>query len=312
MLKKLIDGRHLFFLEVTTDGKKELVELGSNYPLALTRYHQIVDNVEQDKSTFAAVCDRYFREIIPKKAERTQRDNEVEICNLLEFFGTTNISDIKPSSVGQYLETRQAETRANREIALLSHIYNWARSWGYTANENPCRGVKRNKETKRGVYVSDELLARLYQSANQPLRNALRLAYFTGQRPADVLKMKWVDIYEKDGGRYLFVKQNKTGKKLSLIIDGDFAFFIDELPKSSDTLLGLSQGQLKYHFGNARTFAGIKSQQFQFRDLRAKRGTDVFNKHGLLQAQELLGHASERMTRVYVNNEMGDVIRTNL
>lgn len=38
------------------------------------------------------------------------------------------------------------ETRANREIALFSHIWNYARTEGPTAKPNPCTGVRRYSE----------------------------------------------------------------------------------------------------------------------------------------------------------------------
>lgn len=54
--------------------------------------------------------------------------------------------------------------------------------------------MKGNKETGRDIYVEDDVLARAYQHADQPLRDALDLFYLTGQRVADTLKMDERDI----------------------------------------------------------------------------------------------------------------------
>ena len=50
------------------------------------------------------------------------------------------------------LHGQTAKVRANRERALLSHIFNQARAWGYTDAPNPCAGIKGHKETGRDRY----------------------------------------------------------------------------------------------------------------------------------------------------------------
>jgi len=51
---------------------------------------------------------------------------------------------------------RTGKVRANREKALLSHIFNFARENGYTDTSNPCIGVKGKKENARTRYVEDD------------------------------------------------------------------------------------------------------------------------------------------------------------
>jgi integrase len=51
------------------------------------------------------------------------------------------------------------------------------------------------------------------------------LAYLTGQRPADVLKMRLPDI--RDG--YLWLTQSKTRKKLRMAIAGELAALIERI-----------------------------------------------------------------------------------
>lgn len=61
---------------------------------------------------------------------------------------------------------------------------------GYTDLPNPCRGVKGNKEKGRDRYVSDAEYVAVWEAANPMLRNIMNLLLNTGQRPADILKMK--------------------------------------------------------------------------------------------------------------------------
>ena len=119
--------------------------------------------------------------------------------------------EIEPIHVRQYLDLREAKTRANREKALFSHIWNKAREWGYTNLPKPCVGIKGHKEKgRKDVYVADDTYYAVYESASAPLRVAMDLASLTGQRPSDVLKIMENDIV--NGA--LQIKQNKTGAKL--------------------------------------------------------------------------------------------------
>ncbi|MNL88919.1 Phage integrase family protein [compost metagenome] len=55
--------------------------------------------------------------------------------------------------------------------------------------------------------------------------------------------------------------------------------------------------------------AGVDKNAFQFRDLRAKAGTDTAESSGdIRQAQRQLGHKSIQMTEHYVRERKGDKV----
>ncbi|WP_233526685.1 MULTISPECIES: hypothetical protein [unclassified Herbaspirillum] len=115
------------------------------------------------------------------------------------------------------LKIPEGLVRANREKALFSHVFNMARNWGLTKAQNPCAGIKGNTETGRDVYVEDEVFNVVYAAADQPTKDAMDLAYLTGQRPVDTAKYREIDL--KDG--HLELAQNKTMKKLRIQIIGE-------------------------------------------------------------------------------------------
>jgi integrase len=296
------------------------IPLGSSYVEAVIKWgelegtHTVGNNSEV---TFAFVADRYTREVVPAKAPRTQRDNVRELVYLREFFDGAPINEIRPIHVRQYLDWRPAKTRANREVALLSHVFNLAREWGYTDNINPCAGVRRNKEAGREVYVDDALLSKILANADEPLRDALELAYLTGQRPADVLKMDERDI--KDGA--LWIKQNKTAAKLRIEVRGQLAELVQRIMKRKATFTvrvtrviinehgqPLDRDALRYRLDKAREAAGVAKGDFQFRDMRSKAGTDTEENSGMEAAKNQLGHANESMTRQYVRHKKGKLV----
>ena len=86
--------------------------------------------------------------------------------------------------------------RANREKALLSHVFNKAREWGFTALQNPCQGVRGFNGSGRSRYVTDAEFDQVKAQAHFTVADAMDLALLTGQRPADVLKLKRTDIHD--------------------------------------------------------------------------------------------------------------------
>ena len=106
------------------------------------------------------------------------------------------IDAIAPMHIREYMDVRGqvAKVRANRKKALFSHLFSKARDWGYTATQNPCQGVKGFKETGRSRYITDVEFDQVKAKAHFTVMDAMDMALLTGQRPADVLKLKRTDI----------------------------------------------------------------------------------------------------------------------
>lgn len=272
------------------------------------------EGVKEDESSklFSVVARRYVREVFPTKSPQTRKDNQKELANLLRVFGHMPIDSIAPMHIRQYLDIRgqTAKVRANREKALFSHIFNKAREWGFTAAQNPCQGVKGFKETGRDRYVTDEEFERVRAVAHRTVVDAMDIALLTGQRPADVLKIKRSDI--RDGA--LWIVQNKTGARLGIEITGELAAVIERINQRPRKAISafliqdengqpLSQGALRSRFDKARELAKV---DFQFRDIRAKAATDTGD---LAHSQKLLAHKNREMTEHYVKNRLGERVR---
>lgn len=272
------------------------------------------EGVKEDDSTklFSVIAKRYVREVYPTKAVRTRKDNDMELVHLLRVFGHMPIDAVLPMHIRQYMDIRgeAAKVRANREKALFSHIFNKAREWGYTAVQNPCQGVKGFKETGRTRYVTDDEFDLVKRHAHFTVVDAMDLALLTGQRPADVLKIRCLDIR----GGALWIVQNKTGARIGIEITGELAAVIariSERPRHaiSPYLIQDENGQpltyyaLRSRFDKARELAGVN---FQFRDIRAKAATDTGD---LAHSQKLLAHKNRDMTEHYVRARLGDRVK---
>jgi len=313
------------------NGKRIEIPLGTDLDEAKSEWARLERvKVPLSNRLMAGIFNRYQREIIPGKAPRTQKDNLKELENLRKAFADAPIEAITPQVIAQYRDARTAKTRGNREIALLSHIFTIAREWGLTEKENPCARVRRNKEKIRDYYAGNDVWEVVYAKAAPELQNAMDLAYLTGQRPADVLKVELSDITSD----YLLIAQGKTTKKLRIRLHHEqtptgLGLFIHRLIDfrtqagiQSKRLitnaqgLRMSQGMLRNRWDEARKSAAEEAEtqgdmefaqrirKFQFRDIRPKAATEIDD---LTVASKLLGHTSEAITK-QVYRRLGEVV----
>lgn len=316
----------------TPDGQRTKLPLGSDLNEAKRQWAQLeCVSIPSDTSLMRFIFDRYEKEIVPTKAPKTQKDNLGCLKMLRKVFDTGPIDAITPQIVAQYRDKRgqDAPVRANREITLLSHVFNMAREWGFTAKENPVKGVRKNKETPRDYYADDVVWGAVYAAACDELKDAMDLSYLTGQRPADVLKMRLVDI--RDGA--LEVKPNKTqkssGKKLRILLDDhvggrtELGKLIDRVKTRSRKIaslyivatrsgVALNYGTLRLRFEKAREDAAkaanddvlaARIRDFQFRDIRPKAASEI----DLAHASKLLGHTDKQITKT-VYQRVGETV----
>lgn len=313
---------YYFYDHGIVDGKRKETALGRDYGLAVKRWAEIEHESKLPPPavvTFRHVADHYRREVIPAKAERTQRDNAKELANLLTFFDDPPcpFESIVPGDVRDYLKWRKGSpVRAQREKALLSHIWNWAAGERYTDKPNPCAGIKAKGSKGRDAYIEDGEYRAIWSKASPMLRDAMDLAYLTGQRPADVLRLSEMDV--RDGA--VHVKQGKTGTKVRVQLVGSLSDVLARIRERKKghkihcTRLVVNQygrpvgvNALSRHWAAACAAAGIKG--YQFRDLRAKAATDTEEATGnIREAQRQLGHRSVTMTEHYARNRKGATV----
>lgn len=316
------------------NGRRVEIPLGSDLNEAKRRWAELEARpmlVESGLMNY--IFDRYAREVIPTKAPATQRDNLANLKQLRQVFGTAPVDAITPQHIAQYRDHRSAKVRANREIALLSHVINRAREWGFSNKENPARGVRKNRETPRDFYVDEEVWEAVHKHAPVELQDAMDLNYLTAQRPADVLKMTQTDI--KDGA--LEVRQGKTNKRLRILLDRadgvrtELGMLLDRIrgrPRKVRSLylvatpagVPLNRWTLRVRFDAARALAAEAAEKkatpdgialaarircFQFRDIRPRAASDISD---LGAASKLLGHTEQQITRK-VYRRVGETVK---
>jgi len=272
--------------------------LSRDYFEALQRYAELNLAPVLEGRTLDTIIDRYLRDVVPTKAVQTQRDNTAELARLRAVFGHMAPGEITPQHIYGYMDARRAPVRANREKALLSHVYKYAIRWGYAA-DNPCRLVESNKEKPRDRYVTDDEFWRVHDRASAPIQMAMQIAVATGLRLSDILALDGSNI-TRDG---LLVRPHKTtrstGRRLLFRWTPELRAILGV--RADDHGAGAGGRLVRGVRGQPLTRSGFQSswqrlmrslfakreERFTFHDLRAKAGSD--SRDG-----RLLGHADQR------------------
>ncbi len=316
------------------------IPLGSNYVEAVRKWAELEalpPTTVSKMVTFRYACEVYQKKYLIENAPISREEKLRQIETLLAFFDNppAPLEEIKPIHIKQFLSWRVQRTQdvlrkkgepvegnegrvaANREKSLISHIWNAARAEGLTDLPNPCSGIKSFREYGRETYVYDDAFQAVWGKADIPTREAMDLAYLTGGRPADLLKID--ETHLREGS--IEVRQNKTGHKLRIAIEGKLTALIERIKARKRGISGvvvstrlivneegqpLGKSALRFRFEAARAAAGIDGDDFQFRDLRAKAATDKTDKtKDIREAQQQLGHTSVVMTENYVRKRRG-------
>lgn len=320
--RKQKSGKTYYYFDTQSKPRRE-IPLGSDYREAVKKWLELSALPDQPATyDFEELASKYETEVIPLKAVSTQATNRGDMKKLRQFFCNPKpapIDAIKPKHIFQLLQwSKDTPTTANRLKRLFSHMFNMARAWGWTERENPCQGIEGFSLEKREVYITDRVYRSVYEQGNIALKDAMDLAYLTGQRPGDARSL--TDRHIQDG--HLVIKQNKTSAPLRFIIEGELKALLDRIAKRKEghkthsaSLLvsqygrAMSKQMMRDAFEVARQAAAEKAEKdgdadlaqeikaFWFYDLRAKAADDVADERGEVAASKQLGHASVQTTK---------------
>lgn len=315
MMRARVRGDVTYYYYDTGAKPRKELPLGTDYVMAVRKWSELHQAATNVKPTVAWAIAKYqaspqFLDV----STGTQKDYSYAFDQLAKHFGDAPLDEVRPSHITLYIDKRSAQSRhrALREKAVFSMLFAWCMAREYCTS-NPVALIKTKRlPGRKNVYIDDDKYQALYDRASVDLRDAIDLAYYTGQRPADVLAMRETDI--KNG--YLWVTQRKTDKPLKIKVTGELAMLITRiqarkatLPHQADWLLvdekghPLTKPKLRLRFESARMAAGLTSAEYQFRDLRRKAAAELRDTSGIASAQNLLGHSHQAMTEHYASGK---------
>ncbi len=299
------------------DPKGKWIRLGKTLGIMYRRYADFVE--PGPMNTLDDVFSKYNTEVVPLKAERTQKDNAIEMKLLRSVFGHMNPVDLRPKHVYGFYNKRsqKALACANREVALLSHVLTKAVEWGLVET-NICKQVRKHRPEPRNRYVEDWEFTAAKRAMPETIEIAMDLIMLTGLRPGDVLQLSRNHLTEEG----ILITPNKTrrarpdgrlsqGKALLIEWSDELRAVIDAArklpPRFRQAIICNKQGRhysvsgfdsiwYRYMQKAVNDPENPLKEPFQFRDLRAKSASDDTAE----AATARLGHTSSQITeRVY-------------
>jgi len=197
---------------IDNSGKQHQKSTGtSDRKLAEKIYHKVQAMVIEDKwfefdaskkHNFDELMDRFLAEHAPTVSQSMQKSYRNIRDHLNPFFAGLTLDKLDSDLISQYVVHRRSEgcrpATRNRELAMLSKMFNLARLWKWT-RENPCSLVKKEKEDNEiGQCLTDEqedlLLDKCRPYCNGDLPDMVLVALNTGIREGEVLKLHWSKI----------------------------------------------------------------------------------------------------------------------
>lgn len=189
----------------------------------------LADYAEEHKKPRTAIEDRSLlglRLVKKKPPEGNAELSKEKPRTILAALGRLKLDAVTPAHVTRFhLSWKETPTRANRALALLSHMFTMAEKWGLRApGSNPCRHVDRFKETKRERFLSATELAAVGDAVAKLKKAgkvtpyglaAVQLLIFTGARASEVLGLEWAAVDLTAGTVRL--ADSKTGRKTVMI-----------------------------------------------------------------------------------------------
>lgn len=264
----------------------------------------------EDVTSLAFAAEKYYESNnFSVLAERSQKDARECGKRPIEYFGTFPATKITPPMISEYLGLRfkKAQRRANLELNWFKQVYKTAIAVGLHPGPSPAADLaplRLSREAKKAARAKKRLVSDAdYQAMLAVVpdvgRVAMELAYCTGCRPGDVLK-----INRRDIGASIEIEENKTGREYSKAITPRLAAAL----KLADALPGqpFSGWVVRNKKGDRYTVSGFhanwkkwallipKHQRFTFQEIRIKAISEATG-----DKQAFSMHANARMLGIY-------------
>jgi integrase len=157
----------------------------------------------REAMTFKDLAERYVSEYAKRRNKSWPQAENLVQRHLIPVWGKRPAGELRRRDVRQVfrrLTDGGAPILANQVLAAASAIFSWA------INEeivdlpaNPCHGIERNATARRSRKLEDSELRLIWPAFEvcHPVKGAaLQTLLLTGQRPGEVLRMRWDQIVD--------------------------------------------------------------------------------------------------------------------
>lgn len=317
---RAFEGRKSFYLYYRTrGGVQRRPKLGDWGTMTLTQAREVARDMLADvtkghdpsalrasvkaEKTLADLWEEFWKRHASGKKTGDQDESNWRL-HIAPRLGAKRLSQLTYSEISSMMDAMKATPyAANRVLALLSTMLNFAVDPLEWIERNPARKVKRFKEQKRERYMAGEEAAKiadiLYREReDNPASVAfLYLLILTGARSGEIAKATWKNIQ----GNKIVLAEHKTdaaGHKRTIHLPQTAMEVLDRLPRASGTITGIKSP--KKFWWRVREEAGCPD--LRIHDLRHSFASAALSAGmSLAQIGELLGHRSTQTTHRYAH-----------
>lgn len=322
-LPKRVYRKHgaLYYVTPANEWKRLCAER-DGLPAMYRALAELTDS-EVTSERMPAVISRWLEskraDLAPKTFADLERIAGVMGASLVEF----SPRQMTTAACDEYLEAFALTPRTyNLHRTALKQVLAYAARKGLRDGSNPIADIPTKECAGRHRVVTDAEIAAVKKAALQAARNGaalvqmIDLALLTGQRISDVIGLRWQDV-TADG---LYFDQGKGQGRTKLLVEWT--------PKLRAAIKRCERGDrighvLKTQSGRGYRYSGIRSawvraceragvEDLNIHDLRGRAGVDALGAgEDVRQAQRLLGHKGEAMTRHYVEGKYAKRVKAN-
>lgn len=154
---------------------------------------------DRKAESFAALADDYMQRYAKPKKKSWKEDNRIIDNKLNPAIGNVTAKCVTRAQVRELLDkiAPAAPIEANRTLATVRKIYNWALSQDLVEN-NPCQGISApGVEHRRDRVLSEEEIKTLWKEFGKEtprVAATFKLRLITAQRGGEVFAIEWNDI----------------------------------------------------------------------------------------------------------------------
>jgi integrase len=256
------------------------------------------------------------------KRLRSFKDRDQIMRNeLVPFFGSTLLQEIKPEDIEAYRAQRHKANGSapclqtiNNDHIILKHCLNVAIRRGFLITNPASKVPLPDPHNERDRVLTEEEWNKLYAASRAHLKPILLLAYHLGQRLGEIVQLTWDRVDLQRGFITLRAIDTKTKKARQVPMTPAVRATLLELAKVRSLItkhVFLYEGKpvkaIHRTFKTAKKQAGI--EDFRFHDLRHCAATNL-RRAGVdtATAMKIVGHKSEKMWKRYNSIEEQDLL----
>ena len=262
------------------------------------------------KNTCEDAFERYADEVSTKKEGKDwEKTKLIALANHLvnnKPFGSYPICEITSETLAQWRDERLKTVKGstvNRELKLLSHVFNVARREWKWMGVNPISDIDHPSDpAPRDRRISQSEIERLNHvlGIGNPTKSgavavAFNFAIETAMRLGEICNLKQGDI----SNNVATLPKTKNGSKREVPLSPKAIELLKSLPANTETVFGINESSLDALFRKAKKKALI--EDLTFHDTRHEAITRLAKKLNVLELARMVGHRDLKMLLIYYN-----------